>query len=199
MNFTFAAPEGSRNHGNPSLLCRVPSWHEYVIFYFGNYFAHAATVISTPGEGSWERAFIVMSALLLPGSGIARAVEAIVLHARTAKHPLKRAARAGALCMIAEAPEPRQTPDDIEGEAAEQPRWHAAGQAIQVADDFREHQEPSQQDVERPKETIALGALVEIIPLLLKILQTSTKQISSEAQRHYEKFVETTPQFANKN
>jgi len=47
-----------------------------------------------------ETIFVVLGALLLPGSGVTRAIEAIRRHSRTEPDPLKRAVRAGALCMV---------------------------------------------------------------------------------------------------
>ncbi|AEO66313.1 uncharacterized protein THITE_110760 [Thermothielavioides terrestris NRRL 8126] len=100
MNITVTVPEGSSNHGNPNLLCVPPSWSDYIIFYFSNYVAHAATVIMSPGQGWRETIIVVLSALLLPGSGIQRAITAIRRRSRFQSDPLTRAARAGALCVV---------------------------------------------------------------------------------------------------
>lgn len=77
MNLTITVPDGSSNHGNPNLLCTPPSWFDYILFYFSNYFAHAATVISTPGQGSEETFLAILAALLFPASGLTCALEAI--------------------------------------------------------------------------------------------------------------------------
>lgn len=100
VNITFTLPDGSSNHGNPNLLCIPPSWSDYLLFFFSNYVAHAATVITFPGQGRIETVFVILSALFLPGSGIMRALRAI--RARSGFEPdlLRRAARAGALCMV---------------------------------------------------------------------------------------------------
>ncbi|UKZ70775.1 uncharacterized protein TrAtP1_011744 [Trichoderma atroviride] len=106
MNFTFTVPEGSMNHGNPNLLCTPAEWYDLIIFFFANYFAHAASVILEPGQGSASTGLYILLALTLPGAGVSRAIRAILRHAVTErKNPLKRAARAGALCMVLKKPE----------------------------------------------------------------------------------------------
>ncbi|KAK4115455.1 hypothetical protein N656DRAFT_695023, partial [Canariomyces notabilis] len=101
MNFTLTVPEGTTNHGNSKLLCTPAQWYDFVIFFFGNYFAHAATVVPVPGQGFESTAISIFLALTLPGSAIVRAVTAIVRHAATERrNPLRRAARAGALCIV---------------------------------------------------------------------------------------------------
>jgi hypothetical protein len=99
-NFTVTVPDGSSNHGNPNLLCTPPNWFDYILFYFSNYFAHAATIIMKPGQGRKETIGVIFAALLLPGSGVGRAIDAIYRHSRTESDPLKSALRAGALCMV---------------------------------------------------------------------------------------------------
>ncbi len=103
LNFTVTVPDGSGNHGNPNLLCTPPQWFDYILFYFSNYFAHAATVITTPGQGRIETIHVILAALLLPVSGTIRAMEAIIRCSRAESDPLKRAVRAGALCMVVKA------------------------------------------------------------------------------------------------
>ena len=100
MNYTLVAPEGTTNHGNPYLLCIPPKWHDFIIFYFANYFAHAATIVTYPGQGLAETISAIITALLLPASGVGRAAGMIRRGARLAKDPLKQATRAGALCMV---------------------------------------------------------------------------------------------------
>ncbi|KAK3303886.1 uncharacterized protein B0T15DRAFT_575445 [Chaetomium strumarium] len=101
MNFTLTVPEGSTNHGNPKLLCTPPEWYDFIIFFFTNYVAHAATVVPEPGQSPVMAALQILLALTLPGSAVFRAVNAIARHAATeTKDPLRRAARANALCMV---------------------------------------------------------------------------------------------------
>ncbi|KAK1244093.1 hypothetical protein MKX08_002231 [Trichoderma sp. CBMAI-0020] len=105
MNFTITVPEGSTNHGNPNLLCTPAKWYDFIIFFFTNYFAHAASIIIEPGQSLASTGLYILLALTLPGTGVARATRAIWRHAATErKNPLKRAAQAGALCMVLKKP-----------------------------------------------------------------------------------------------
>ena len=104
-NLTFTAPSGSTNHGNPKLICLPTQWYDIIVFFLTNYFAHAASIIVDPGADLHRNIAVVISALILPGSGYIRAVLAIRDHAATeTKNPLMRAARTGALCMVLRAP-----------------------------------------------------------------------------------------------
>lgn len=101
MNLTITVPEGIKNHGNPNLLCTPAQWHEITLFLFANYFAHAASVITAPGQSITTSAYLILLALFLPASGIVRAISAILRHAATeTKNPLRHASRANALCMV---------------------------------------------------------------------------------------------------
>lgn len=128
MNFTVTLPPNAQNHGDPSLICLPPLWTDYIVFFATNYFAHAATLISHPGESFWETLISTANALFIPGSGALRAFRFLVLYispllsrsgsehggdpeqAARAGDPaqaarfgdLAQAARAGALCMIVE-------------------------------------------------------------------------------------------------
>jgi hypothetical protein len=109
INFTISVPPGSTNHGNPHLLCTPPKWYDFVIFFFSNYFAHAATVINRPGQHWTETLEVVLLALLWPISGVSRAMVAIFSHAATERDAIKRAARSSALCMVIRTAEKRDT------------------------------------------------------------------------------------------
>lgn len=101
MNFNITVPEGTTNHGNPKLLCTPAKWYDYIIFFFSNYVAHAATVVPVPGQDLEASLFHIMMALCLPGSAIVRSVTMIARRAAIeTKDPLKRARRAGALCVV---------------------------------------------------------------------------------------------------
>ncbi len=109
MDFTVTVPEGTTNHGNPHLICTPPQLCDYVLFYFANYFAHAATIISYPGQSRNQTVVAVVLALLLPTSGVARAIGAIRGHVGTIRgDELKRAHSAGALCMVVVEAPPRR-------------------------------------------------------------------------------------------
>jgi len=79
----------------------VPAkWSDIITFYLGNYVAHVITIISHPGASTVETIIAVISALLLPGAGIFRALRAIFRKSRFAEDDLRAAARAGALCTL---------------------------------------------------------------------------------------------------
>jgi hypothetical protein len=116
MNLTITLPEGSTNHGNPNLLCTPPKWYDYAAFFFTNYFAHAITVVSVPGQSTSETLLAITGALLLPTSGVVRATAAILRHSGTVRNdPLRRAARAGALAMVVRDWRSQRTEEDAQG------------------------------------------------------------------------------------
>jgi hypothetical protein len=104
INLTISALSDSANRGGPILLCVPPKWYDLALFFFGNYLAHAASVVSASGEPWHETLEVVLLALLLPVSGVVRALPAIFHHAATQRDPVRRAARAGALCMVSRTP-----------------------------------------------------------------------------------------------
>ncbi|KAF9728880.1 hypothetical protein PMIN01_13260 [Paraphaeosphaeria minitans] len=102
MNFTISVPPGTTNHGDPRLICQPPQWSDYVIFYFGNYLAHAATVRSPPGE-TWKGvAWSAATALFLPFTGLFQGVQHL-LHfpaSKSREQALRKAAASGAICTV---------------------------------------------------------------------------------------------------
>jgi hypothetical protein len=104
MNFTVTAPEGTTNHGDMHLLCIMPRWHDYIAFFFTNYLAHAATIVAFPGQSVSESISYSVAALMLPASGVLRVVRLLFLRPGLQSDPLRRAARAGALCMVLKRP-----------------------------------------------------------------------------------------------
>ncbi|KAI3556926.1 hypothetical protein CABS01_09867 [Colletotrichum abscissum] len=101
MNITITVPPGTVNHGDPRLICTPPIWTDFVIFYATNYFVHALTLPSRPGESILETCFTVLTALFLPSTGSLRAARWLLSHAGTVRRDeLSRAIRAGALCMV---------------------------------------------------------------------------------------------------
>jgi hypothetical protein len=91
---------GYWHHGDCKLLCRTPSWQDIIIFYLGNYVAHTATVMSTPGQSIWVSISTAAYVLVFPGAGIYRAIQAITSGAIFAPTELQQAARAGAIYMV---------------------------------------------------------------------------------------------------
>ncbi|KAF7167480.1 hypothetical protein CNMCM5623_000816 [Aspergillus felis] len=101
MNITISVPEGSSSHGDPHLLCTPPQWYEYILFFLTNYLAHATTIVSIPGQSTTETICLAIAALLVPSSGIMRAVEIFIRRpVFRRKNPLNQAAAAMALCMV---------------------------------------------------------------------------------------------------
>jgi hypothetical protein len=99
-NFTIPVPDGTTNHGNPNLLCLPPQWTDYLLFYIGNYFAHAATIMLEPGNSTVLNLVRCILALALPLNGIARAVDVFLLRPGFTRDPLEKAARSRALCIV---------------------------------------------------------------------------------------------------
>ncbi|KAF2272246.1 uncharacterized protein EI97DRAFT_386258, partial [Westerdykella ornata] len=101
QNITLALPEGTTNHGTPGLLCTPAKWTDVIVFFLFNYVAHAATVITRPGERSVDFAATVIGCLLHPAMGLYRGIEAILSGAFWYwKDDLRKAAKSGALCMV---------------------------------------------------------------------------------------------------
>jgi hypothetical protein len=106
LNSTTLPPTVS-NHGDPHLLCLPAKWTDIIVFYLGNYVAHAATTKTEPGQNRYIIIFVVVGALLFPVSGLYRGLYAIFSFAIFGKTDLQIATRAGALVMIvAEQQEP---------------------------------------------------------------------------------------------
>ncbi len=102
---------GYTHNGSCDLLCRPASWADGIVFCLVNYIAHAATVVTRPGQSTLVSIMKVIGALLFPGSGIARGLHAIRSLATLSPTDMQKAAKAGALCMVvqcktAKAPSP---------------------------------------------------------------------------------------------
>ena len=92
-------------HNNSDIFCAIPSpWFSGVgVFYLGNYAAHAATLVTYPGEPPLYIFLAILYALFFPTSGITRGLNAIFRFARFRRRrdgDLCIAARSGALCMV---------------------------------------------------------------------------------------------------
>ena len=99
---SITLPEGLSNHGDPTILCRPADWADITAFFLINYIAHAATIVTNPGEKFPSVLFTSLLAVLFPVVGILRGTRAIRSMAFNAKSELQKAARAGALCFIQE-------------------------------------------------------------------------------------------------
>jgi hypothetical protein len=108
FNVVVPSPLNATNHNSPDIFCVVPApWFGVMLFYLGNYAAHAATLITYPGEDPIYIGAAILYALFFPTTGIVRGLNAIFRRARVGgKFPfiedsaLRVAARAGALCMV---------------------------------------------------------------------------------------------------
>ena len=97
-------PEGVTYDQDSDSICIPSSWTDIVAFFLGNYIAHAATVVTLPGEPQWITAFNLLLAMLWPSFGCGRGLVSIFKSAVLLKDPLKRAQRAGALVMVTRSP-----------------------------------------------------------------------------------------------
>ncbi|KAF2115362.1 hypothetical protein BDV96DRAFT_599709 [Lophiotrema nucula] len=118
QNITLPLPVGTTNNGTPGLLCTPTRWTDVASFYLLNYVAHAATVITRPGERSVDFAVTVLGSLLFPALGLYRGVEAILCGALFGRRDepdadLRKAAKSGALCMVVRSPEWRPKDGEI--------------------------------------------------------------------------------------
>jgi len=101
QDITLPLPIGTSNHGTPGLLCTPTRWSDVIFFYLFNYVAHAATVLTRPGERSDDFTASVIGSLMFPALGLYRGIEAIFCGAVFVRNDdLKKAARSGALCMV---------------------------------------------------------------------------------------------------
>jgi hypothetical protein len=93
-----------KGNSNTTVCCRPSKWADILTFYSINYFAHAATTRTRPGQSTFSTLCIIALALLFPMSGALRGVEAIRSMAAFADTDLQKAAQAGALCMVVKVP-----------------------------------------------------------------------------------------------
>ena len=80
--------------------CTAADWQTIVLFYIVNYGAHAFTVVAYPGEKMWFTTYSRFMALLLPFSGILKALEMLVERSCFTSNPLRQALYARALCHV---------------------------------------------------------------------------------------------------
>ncbi|KND86342.1 hypothetical protein TOPH_09018 [Tolypocladium ophioglossoides CBS 100239] len=109
---------GFTHNGDCNLLCKPTSWKDILIFFLGNYGAHAATVIGRPGQSRLTWMFTLVLALCFPGTGVVTGLTAIFSRALLAPTELTRAARAGALCIVVKADEQTDGAEDVDVEAS---------------------------------------------------------------------------------
>jgi hypothetical protein len=105
-NITITTPDGAIYYQHPSELCFPASWTDFVTFFGANYFAHAATVRSTPAEKTRMVFFTSVFCLFFPAFGLSIAMSMVVSCATFAPSDIEKAARAGALVMVVRSREP---------------------------------------------------------------------------------------------
>jgi hypothetical protein len=93
-------PPGTSNHGDPRLVCFPAKWSDIATFFVGNYVAHAATIVSRPGQPVYHTFLTIITALLFPVTGVRVGFQAIFSRANLQSTDLRKAARAGALCRV---------------------------------------------------------------------------------------------------
>ncbi|KAF2499280.1 hypothetical protein BU16DRAFT_523786 [Lophium mytilinum] len=111
QNITIIVPEGSTTYSNTEILCTPTQWEDILVFFLVNYVTHALTVVVLPGEGPGSHLTNALTSLLFPAFGAYRGLRAIFVGYETVKKKfgdqsseeekdLRKARRAGALCMI---------------------------------------------------------------------------------------------------
>jgi hypothetical protein len=95
---TITVPDGVTYSNN--VICTPTSWTDIVSFFLGNYIAHAATVITFPGEPASVTTVNMILAILFPCMGASRGLLAIIRRGASHTDPLKRALQSRALCMV---------------------------------------------------------------------------------------------------
>lgn len=113
INLTISVPADISDYGDPNLLYTPMKSFNILIFFLANYFVHTVTVNALSGESTKNLAFAVFFAITFPLSGVSSHLEAIVRHASFCCDDLKKAARAGALCIIVRSADWK--PDPIRG------------------------------------------------------------------------------------
>jgi hypothetical protein len=104
INNTVSLPSNVWNYGDSNLLCTPAKWTDVLLFFLGNYVAHAATFVTVRCEGKADSYISSVAALLFPGYGLLRATTVIWNCPAAGKSTLEVATRAGALFMVVRSP-----------------------------------------------------------------------------------------------
>ncbi|KAF2397674.1 hypothetical protein EJ06DRAFT_132453 [Trichodelitschia bisporula] len=151
QTFNVSVPEGFTVTNRGNYFCVLPaSWFSVMVFYLGNYAAHAATLITYPGEPPIYIVAAVVYALFFPTTGIVRGLNAVFRHARFPwgeQTDMRSAARAGALCMVVRTPLWRDEQKPVSSnvsqtalaseEVAEKPQGHSEHVARAVEENLK--------------------------------------------------------------
>lgn len=81
-------------------ICHSTNWIDVVKFFGLNFALHALTVMPRPGANIVDMAVTSLCAIVMPGSGVQRAMEVLNRLVFLWGGELERALRAGALCML---------------------------------------------------------------------------------------------------
>ncbi|KAH8897691.1 hypothetical protein GQ53DRAFT_802918 [Thozetella sp. PMI_491] len=103
---------GYFHRGDCNLLCHSAGWTDIIVFYVGNYAAHAATVVSQPGQSTLSSLLTILTAVFFPGGGVRSGIETIANFANGGRTNLQAAARAGALCTVIRLVKAQRVPQD---------------------------------------------------------------------------------------
>ena len=84
-----------------SAISKSKATWEVLKFIATNYLAHAFTVSTAPGYGGAYSLIFSLGSLAFPYNGLVTACRSLELMPALERDPLQRAAKAGALCMVA--------------------------------------------------------------------------------------------------
>lgn len=113
QNVTNSVPEGNSNHEQNELFCTPTTWRDILVLFLINYVAHAVTVKSRPGQKVASTVTDFVLALLLPYSGLMKALIALGDFSQC-RHALSRAFHAGALWIVESEPDSKDNNNDSE-------------------------------------------------------------------------------------
>jgi hypothetical protein len=102
-NITVTVPNSSTYYQDPNQLCLPSSWADTIIFFFGNYLAHVATVRSEIADTGLITFVNRALCLFFPPYGMLKAVQMMTSCATFAGSTIQKATRAGALVMVVRA------------------------------------------------------------------------------------------------
>ncbi|KAI9786579.1 MAG: hypothetical protein M1839_006128 [Geoglossum umbratile] len=96
----MAAPANGTAVAAEGRDCGRANWKDVGWFLFRNYFIHALTVRSLPGESPFFSVIFKLSCLLVPYAGVTRGLCLLLRASRLTPNDLRAAVRSGAMCMV---------------------------------------------------------------------------------------------------
>ncbi|OAL43974.1 hypothetical protein IQ07DRAFT_260839 [Pyrenochaeta sp. DS3sAY3a] len=165
QNTTIALPKGSSDHNTPGLLCTPTRPIDLLIFYLLNYVAHAATVLTRPGERADDYLTSVFGSLLFPALGLYRGIEAILCGAVWVRNDdLRKAARSGALCVVVRDAEWRPRAGDEIGDVILRRAGESGGESAKKTEDDSVEMETEKGEREREGGDEEKDKTIHILP-----------------------------------